>query len=65
MMVIKKFLNEVLQETLRPIREKREALEKDLDSVMEILRVGTRQAREDAAQTLSEVKKAMKLDYFN
>ncbi|MBQ7409555.1 MAG: tryptophan--tRNA ligase [Alphaproteobacteria bacterium] len=62
---VKKFLNEVLQETLRPIREKREALEKDLDSVMEILRVGTRQAREDAAQTLSEVKKAMKLDYFN
>ena len=61
---VKKFLNEVLQETLRPIRERREMLARDIPSVMEILRIGTRQAREDAAKTLSEVKRAMKLNYF-
>lgn len=61
---VKKFLNEVLQETLRPIREKREALEKDIDAVIEILRIGTEQARADATKTLSEVKHAMKLNYF-
>ena len=62
---VKKFLNEVLQETLRPIREKREALARNTDSVMEMLRIGTAKAREVAAQTVSEVKHAMKLDYFN
>ena len=62
---VKKFLNEVLQETLRPIREKREMLARDIPSVMEMLRIGTRQAREDAAKTLSEVKRAMKLNYFD
>ena len=61
---VKKFLNEVLQETLRPIREKREVLARDMDSVMEILRVGTKKARAVAADTLSEVKRAMKLNYF-
>ena len=62
---VKKFLNEVLQETLRPIREKREMLAKDPDSIMEILRIGTEKARTVAAETLAEVKRAMKLDYFN
>lgn len=62
---VKKFLNEVLQETLRPIRERREMFARDTDSVMEILRTGTAKAREAAAQTVSEVKRAMKLDYFN
>lgn len=62
---VKKFLNNVLQETLRPIREKRELLARDSASIMEILRVGTNKARAAAAETLSEVKKAMKLDYFN
>ena len=62
---VKKFLNSVLQETLRPIREKREMLARNPESVMEILRKGTAQARANAAETLSDVKKAMKLDYFN
>lgn len=62
---VKKFLNDVLQETLRPIREKREMLARDSGAVMDILRVGTNKAREKAAETLADVKKAMKLDYFN
>ena len=62
---VKKFLNNVLQETLRPIREKREMLERDPDSIMKILRDGTAKARTAAAETLVEVKKAMKLCYFD
>ena len=62
---VKKFLNEVLQETLRPIREKREKLARDISSVMEILRNGTASAREVASETLSAVKRAMKLNYFD
>jgi len=62
---VKKFLNEVLQEILRPIRERREILARDTASVMEILRQGTAKARAVAAETLSEVKRAMKLNYFN
>ncbi|MDR0449381.1 MAG: tryptophan--tRNA ligase [Rickettsiales bacterium] len=63
--VVKKFLNSVLQETLRPIRERRESLAKDPAAVMEILRKGTLKARERAAATRDRVMKAMKLDYFN
>ena len=62
---VKKFLNEVLQETLRPMREKREMLAKDPASVMEILRAGTIKARAVAAKTVQEVKHAMKLNYFD
>ena len=62
---VKKFLNNVLQETLRPIREKREMLARDTASVMEILRVGTAKARAAAAETVAEVKRAMKLNYFD
>ena len=62
---VKKFLNEVLQETLRPIREKREMLARDTASIMEMLHTGTNKARAVAAETLAEVKRAMKLDYFN
>ena len=61
---VKKFLNEVLQETLKPIREKREMLARDIPSVMEILRAGTVMARAVAAETLDAVKRAMKLNYF-
>ena len=56
---------EVLQETLRPIREKREMLARDTASIMEMLHTGTNKARAVAAETLAEVKRAMKLDYFN
>ncbi|MDR0741719.1 MAG: tryptophan--tRNA ligase [Rickettsiales bacterium] len=61
---VKKFLNEVLQETLRPIRERREFFAKDPDAIMEMLRIGSIAAREIAARTTARVKKAMKLDYF-
>lgn len=62
--VVKKFLNEVLQNELRPIREKREELAKNLDSVFAILKSGSEQARSVAAQTLDQVKSAMGINYF-
>ncbi len=61
---IKKFLNQVLQEELAPIRKKRAEYEKDIPAVYEILRKGSEIAREEAARTLAEVKRAMKIDYF-
>ena len=63
-MKVKKFLNAVMQETLEPIRARREELAKDLPAIWEMLKVGSEKARAVAAQTLSEVKKAMKIDYF-
>ena len=62
---VKKFLNAVMQETLRPIRERREALARDPASVIEILHRGTMDARAAAADTLARVKRAMKLNYFD
>ena len=63
-MVVKKFLSNVIQTELRPIRERRNDWEKRLPDVYEILKQGTAKARETAAQTLSEVKHAMRIDYF-
>ena len=63
-MVVKKFLNNVIQTELRPIRERRHDWEKSLPDVYEILKQGTAKARATAAQTLSEVKHAMRIDYF-
>lgn len=63
-MVVKKFLNNVIQTELRPIRERRNDWEKRLPDVYEILKQGTAKARETAAKTLSEVKHAMRIDYF-
>lgn len=63
-MVVKKFLNNVIQTELRPIRERRNDWEKRLPDVYEILKQGTAKARATAAQTLSEVKLAMRIDYF-
>ena len=62
---VKRFLNNVLQETLRPIRERRHEFEKNLDYVYEILRAGTELARERASRTTYEVKAAMKINYFD
>ncbi len=62
---VKKFLNAVLQETLRPIREKREMFERDTGAVIEILRNGTTNARAVAADTVKRVKAAMKLNFFD
>ncbi|MBP5771455.1 MAG: tryptophan--tRNA ligase [Bacteroidaceae bacterium] len=63
-MKVKKFLAAVLQETLEPIRIRRAELEKDIPAVIEILRRGTEVAREAGAQTMSEVRRAMRIDYF-
>ncbi len=62
---IKKFLNDVLQEELKPIREKREQLSQNPEYVYDVLRKGTAKARLKAQETLREVKKAMMLDYFD
>ncbi|MDO4902229.1 MAG: tryptophan--tRNA ligase [bacterium] len=62
---VKRYLIEVLDEFLRPIRERREELAKNPEAVMEILRAGTLRAEKFAAQTLREVKDAMKINYFN
>ena len=62
---VKKFLNKVLQEELAPIRARRKEWEKDIPAVYEILRKGSQEAKEAAAQTLYDVKKAMKINYFD
>ncbi|MBS4983366.1 MAG: tryptophan--tRNA ligase [Hungatella hathewayi] len=61
---VKRFLNEVLQAELEPIRARRKEFEKDIPGVYEILRQGSLKAKEVAAQTLSDVKSAMKINYF-
>ena len=62
---VKKFLNNIIQEELEPILKRRKEYEKDIPEVYNILRKGTEAAREVAAQTLSEVKSAMKINYFD
>ncbi|MBQ1681362.1 MULTISPECIES: tryptophan--tRNA ligase [Agathobacter] len=61
---VKKFLVNVMEETLAPLRARRKEFEKDIPGVYEILKAGTEVARETAAQTLAEVKRAMKINYF-
>ena len=61
---VKKFLNNVLQETLEPIRIRRQELAKDPGAIMDILRAGSNAAKDAAAQTLDKVKHAMQIDYF-
>ena len=62
---VKKFLNSVLQTTLEPIRNRRHEYEKNIDYVYEVLRKGSEKAEETAANTLHEVKEAMKINYFD
>ncbi len=64
-MKCKKFLNQVLNQFLEPMRERRREYQKDIPEIYNILRRGTEKARETAAQTMSEVRQAMKIDYFN
>lgn len=64
-MVVKKFLNNVLQEELRPIRERRKEWENKLPEVLSILKEGSAKAERVAASTLKEVRHAMKIDYFD
>ena len=61
---VKKYLIEEMDKVLKPIREKRAELEKDPEMIYGILRKGSLKAEKIAAQTLKEVKQAMKIDYF-
>jgi len=62
---VKKLLYNVLEELLAPIRERRAQFEADIPQVYEILRKGSEEARAVAAQTLDEVRRAMKINYFD
>lgn len=62
---VKKFLNNVMQEELEPIRNRRKELQKQIPEIYEILKKGSEVAREEAAKTMSEVKAAMKINYFD
>lgn len=61
---VKKFLNNVIQKELAPIRERRKLWEQKTSEVYEILRQGSFEAKEVAAQTLHNVRNAMKINYF-
>ncbi len=62
---VKKFLNNIIQAELAPIRERRKMWEQKTDEVYEILKKGSLEAKEVAAQTLANVRDAMKINYFN
>ena len=61
----KKFLYNVLNDRLTPIRERRLELQKDIPAIYEILRKGCEKARQAAVETMDEVRKAMKITYFD
>ncbi len=61
----KKFLNSVINKMLEPMRQRRHEFEQDIPEIFNILRKGTEQAREVAAHTMDEVRKAMRIDYFD
>ena len=61
---VKKLLCNVLQEELEPIRQRRREYEKDIPEIYNILKKGSEAAREAAAQTLSQVKSTMRINYF-
>ncbi len=63
-MKVKKFLNDVLQEVLAPIREKREMYQKNIPEVYQILFEGSQKARKVASETLNSVRSAMGINYF-
>ena len=62
---VKKFLYAILVELLTPIRERRKEWEKDIPAVFDILKKGSDAAREVAAGTLADVRRAMRIDYFD
>lgn len=64
-MKCKKFLNNVMQETIKPIRVRREEFAKDKGELLNILKKGTEQARERSDRTLLEVRSAIGIDYFS
>lgn len=62
---IKQFLNSVMQDVLKPIRERRNEAKKNIESIIDILLKGTNKANEIANKTLEEVKEAMGINYFS
>ena len=62
---VKKFLTAIMQETLGPIRDRRKEFEQDIPAIYAMLKQGCEKARETAATTLDEVRKAMKINYFD
>ena len=62
---VKRFLNAIMQEELEPIRSRRKEFEKDIPAIYNILKKGSEVAREASADTLSDVRKAMKINYFD
>lgn len=62
---VKRFLNAIMQEELEPTRSRRKEFEKDIPAIYNILKKGSEVAREAAADTLSDVRKAMKINYFD
>lgn len=61
---VKKFINNVMQTELKPIRERRKEWEQKIPEVYEILKAGSEEAKRVAQQTLHDVRKAMKINYF-
>ena len=61
---IKKYLNEIIQEELEPIRKRRKELEQNKDEVYKILKLGSEKARNVAAKTLKEIREAIGIEYF-
>lgn len=61
---VKRFLNSVIQSELEPIRKRRREWEKRLSEVYDILKIGSENAEKAAAETLADVRRAMKIDYF-
>ena len=64
-MKCKKLLNQILNEFLEPMRQRRHEYEQDIPEIYNILRKGTEKARETAAQTMDEVRRAMQINYFD
>lgn len=64
-MKVKRFLNSILQEELGPIRERRREFQKDIPAIYDMLRQGCESARAVAAATLDDVRRAMKINYFD
>ena len=64
-MKCKKFLNSILNRLLEPMRQRRRELEQDIPTIYDMLRRGTESARETAAGTMDEVRRAMRINYFD
>ena len=62
---VKNFLNAIMQETLEPIRTRRKEFEQDIPAIYDMLKKGCEKARETAAATLDDVRRAMKINYFD